>query len=690
MNRMLIVMAALTVAVPAAAADKKVEEAYAKADSQLAKGRTEEAEKTMEKLVQQVPTAEAHTYRARLQLKAGNEEGAATSAAEAKKLSGAATPEIKADALATLAVLDLERGSSKDAVTHAQEAATLAGTPANLALLARAQARTGDPAAVATAQKGVEADAQSAAAHEGLGHAMLAMQRGDEAAAAFRKSLELEPKRASARTGLANALIATGKPADAVTEAKKATEDDPKSGEAFATLGTAILAAGTPNRDAAWNEAIAQAQMGAFESPRNAVVQTSVGRLFEQGGNLDQGAMAYRKALESDPGFVPAQLQLLQIESRKGDLTAAIARAKSLAQSQPQNMDVQVTLGKLLARNGDWDAAVVPLGNAAKAMPTSAEVQALAGTAYQFNGQSDDALAAYKKAVQFAPNNNDYRSTYGLLLGLNKQYAEGITELTKVTGTPGYKDAAGWVNLGWLYRNVDPPKANESAQAYQKALQIDPKSSQAALGLAWAQLTAQQYDQAIAAFTKAMELDKANAIVSLNGMGWAHYFKKDMAKAEDLFKQATAAGRGDGRLAEAIKNYRERGEAEIERARQAQIAAQRRESEGGDVDSLCSQLTGGGGVGAAAKLGTMGKPAVSCLIWGFRNASSMAVQQAAARALGNIGSAAREACPHLQSIARNNPYETTMMDAKQQDLWVRYEDLRRAARNAMGKIGCGG
>jgi hypothetical protein len=31
-----------------------------------------------------------------------------------------------------------------------------------------------------------------------------------------------------------------------------------------------------------------------------------------------------------------------------------------------------------------------------------------------------------------------------------------------------------------------------------------------------------------------------------------------------------------------------------------------------------------------------------------------------------------------------------MMDAKQQDLWVRYEDLRRAARNAMGKIGCGG
>jgi tetratricopeptide (TPR) repeat protein len=689
MKRILIALAALTAAVPALAADKKVEDAYAKADSQLAKGRTEEAEKTMEKLVQGTPTAEAHTYRSRIQLKAGNVEGAATSAAEAAKLADSATPEVKAEALAHLSSLDLERGSGKDALAHAQAAVAASASAASLAALARAQARLGDPAAVETGNKAVAAGATSAAAHEALGHALLAMQRGDDAAAAFRKALELEPKRASAGAGLANALVATGKAAEAVTVAKKATEDNDKSGEAFAAYANALYAA-APNKEQGWGEAINQAQQGAFVSPRNPVVLTSVARLFENGGNLDQAATNLRKALEVDPGYVPAQLQLLQIESRKGDLAAAIARAKSLAQTQPQNLDVQLTLGKLLARNGDWDEAAVALGKVAVAMPSSAEVQALAGTAFQFTGQSDDALVAYKKAVQLAPSNNDYRSTYGLLLGLNKQYAEGITELTKVTSSPGYKDAAGWVNLGWLYRNVDPPKAAESANAYQKALQIDPKNSQAALGLAWAQLTAQQYDQAIVAFTKAMELDKANAIVSLNGIGWSHYFKKDMAKAEEYFKQAAAAGRGDARLAEAIKNFRERGEAELERQRQAQIANQRQESQGGDVDSLCGQLAGGGGVGAAAKLGSMGKPAVSCLIWATRNASSMAVQQAAARALGNIGGAAREACPHLQSIARNNPYETTMMDAKQQDLWVRYEDLRRAARGSIGKIGCGG
>ena len=89
---------------------------------------------------------------------------------------------------------------------------------------------------------------------------------------------------------------------------------------------------------------------------------------------------------------------------------------------------------------------------------------------------------------------------------------------------------------------IKPLKPFKDKAAYQKALQIDPKNSQAALGLAWAQLTAQQYDQAIAAFSKAMELEKGNAVVALNGMGWAHYFKKDMEKAEALFKQASAAG----------------------------------------------------------------------------------------------------------------------------------------------------
>ena len=356
-------------------------------------------------------------------------------------------------------------------------------------------------------------------------------------------------------------------------------------------------------------------------------------------------------------------------------------------------MDVQVTLGKLLARNGDWEEAVVPLGKAAKAMPASAEVQALAGTAYQYAGQSDDALAAYKKAVQLAPNNMEYRSTYGLLLGLNKQYEPGIAELQKVTGSAGYKDAAGWVNLGWLYRNVDPPKAAESAAAYHKALQIDPKNAQAALGLGWAHLTGTQYDQAIEAFNKAIALDKTTAGEAYNGIGWSYFFKKDIAKAKATAEQAKTAGRNVASLLQNIDRFEKQGVA-AEEARKAFLDSQRAEASSGggqaDAGSLCSQVQrgGAGAIGAARKLGGQGAAGVQCLVYALSSSQDIGLKQAAASSLGSIGGAARSACPHLAPIARSNPYEQTIMDTKQQDLWVRWEDLRRVARSAMSKIGC--
>ena len=78
-----------------------------------------------------------------------------------------------------------------------------------------------------------------------------------------------------------------------------------------------------------------------------------------------------------------------------------------------------------------------------------------------------------------------------------------------MTGTPGYKDAAGWANLGWVYRNLNKPQ--ESIAAYQKALELDPKQEQAALGLGWAYQYTKEYDKAIAAYNQAIQIDPKDA-----------------------------------------------------------------------------------------------------------------------------------------------------------------------------------
>src|SRR5262245_8936524 len=243
-------------------ADKRVDDAVAKAEDQIAKGKTEEAVKTIQKLVSQ-PSAEAFTAAARLQLRIGKVEEANQSAGQAVQQAASATPEIKAAAYAIQSQLDLLRGTGKDAAANAQKAVEAQATPAALAALARAQVRTGDAAgAVTTAEKGVAAAASSADAHEALGEAQLAAGKGAEAQAAFAKALSLDPKMTAARVGSARALLAQNKAAEAAAEARKATEESPNDGDAFATLGLAQLAQGS------WNEAIASAQAGQVKNER--------------------------------------------------------------------------------------------------------------------------------------------------------------------------------------------------------------------------------------------------------------------------------------------------------------------------------------------------------------------------------------------------------------------------------------
>ena len=177
-------------------ADKKLDEALSKAESQLEKGRADEALKGLQKTVSQAASSEGYVILSRFQARLGSAEHLEAAAAAAVKAVELATaPDAKVDALANQVSFDLTRGSSREALTHAEAAAKVQETPASLAALARAQTRIGNPvAALSAAQRAVQAGADSAAAHNALGEALLASGKRDEAAAAFRKATELDPR----------------------------------------------------------------------------------------------------------------------------------------------------------------------------------------------------------------------------------------------------------------------------------------------------------------------------------------------------------------------------------------------------------------------------------------------------------------------------------------------------------------
>jgi tetratricopeptide (TPR) repeat protein len=673
------------VALPAWA-DKKVDDAVAKAKEQRLKGRDDEAEKTLRKLADQQPASpEAHAALTQLLIDLNKIDEAAVSAKKALDVAGAAPAEAKAAALATMASLDLMRGSGKEAVKNAQEATQLAPSAANLAVLARAQVRAQDPAALQTAEKAVQAGA-SAASHTALGEAQLAAGKGAEASTSFRKAVELDAKHTAAKVGLAHSLIAQGKAAEAIAEAKKATEADPNSGAAFAVHGLAILAENKANAAAALNEA----GQASFLAPRNAAVQVAVGRIFEQAGNLDQAVTAFRKAMEADPDYVPARVSLVQGLIYRGKTDEAIPEAKKLAEGYPNNGEAQLLYGRLLLQKGEFVAAVQPLEKASQSLPGSAEAHAFLGTAQQYTGNSAGALEAYRKAVTLAPNNVSYRSTLGLLLGIADKYDEAVKELTAVVNSPGYKDTAGWTNLGWVYRNMEPTsKPEEAIKAYSKALELDPKNSQAALGLGWAYSFNRKYDEAINSFQKAISLEPKTGAEANNGIAWCYYFKNDLVKAKEFAGKAKTEGRNVAGLLANIDKKEKAPSQTTDQEADVAFRQEQRAKEAPDVHTRGQALMKGPGKTAAARdLAKFGKPAVQYLVFAAVNDPNFEVRTASIQSLGTIGGGARDACAQLKQLQANNPYDQVMSDKATMEKFVVYEDLRKAARASMRSIGC--
>jgi superkiller protein 3 len=696
MKTTLSMAAALSLLAGPALADKKLDEAIAKAEEQLAKGKPEEALKTLAKEVEKNPSTLAHTALANFQIRLAMCDEAVVNADRAVQMAAGAGGTVKGQAHATRAAVALRCGSGKDALAQAEEAAKADPGPPTLAVLARAYARVGDAAkALDAAEKA--AAGNGAPAQEARGEALLAVRKLDDATAAFRKALELDPKLTSARVGLAQALTAAGKHAEAVAEARKASEADPRSAEAFGVLALAILA----ENPKSWNDAIAQAQQGAFVNPKSVVAQAAVAKLFEANNQHDQAQGAWRRVLEIDPGYGPAQGALVDMMIRKGELEPALAAARKLAAENPSSGDAQLRIGEILLRKAQkaasvpealklYEESVPPLEAAAKALPSSPEANYYLGQALQYTGEVSRAVGAYKKAVDLAPNSLDFRSTYGLALGLAGRDDEAVAELKKVTASPNYKGLAGWANLGWVYRNMDPPRTEESIAAYKKALEIDAKNAQVHLGLGWAYSYTREWDLSIASFNQATELDKSLEAEAYNGIAWAHFFKRDMPQARSFAEKAKAKGRNvkqlESNIAKVEAALKAGQEAQARAALDAAQAARREEFDLGEANRDLQSRNASVRRKACTELRKGGADAVELLCYTAQTDADMTVREACTGSLNALGCKAKSCLSPLQRVLANPPPVSINPSKEEVQLQMQWGDFSRVVRETVAKL----
>jgi tetratricopeptide (TPR) repeat protein len=684
MRWMAAVVVGLVMAAGSAWADKRLDDAVSKAEEQLRKAKDlrdkspdeadraiQDAIKTIQKVADQdAQNPEARLALARILLRAGKRDDAGTAFARAVELAPAAAGPMRAQAFAALADYELTRGSNAKALTAAETAVKAEASAANLALLARAQARVADPAlALQTVERALQAGPTVAAAHEAKGVALLALGRTPEAVVSLRKAVELGPTVASAQIALAIALLQQNNAAAALEAARAATKADPQSAEALAVQG---LAAGKAN-PGEWGAAIGDAQQGAFLDAKSPLVQWAVGQLFEQNNNYEQAITAYQASVAIDPGFCPAAAGLVQTTYRTGRDTAAMPWAQKLAPANPFCGGVQLTYGEMLLRKDDYAKALPALEKAAKLLPDSADANYFLGLAYTYQGKIPEAVVPYRRAVelnqaalgrtqetdkaieQLKRADLDYRTAYGLALGRAQEIDDAIKELQSVVKTPGYNKSDAWINLGYVLRMAR--RAPEAIEAYQKALSIDPKSAPAALGLALSLGQAKRCDEAVPAFRKAAELDpnaKMDSLIQIARCVVTQQFTakpRDIAAAEKAYNEALAvAGPANETLTAVAKNL------EILKKPGPPTGDQ-----GGDIEidvprfARCLMNAGKCAVAertrAVGELKKAGRDGVPYIAFALRVDSDPSVRQAARGALESLKGAACAAGGDLKLLA---------------------------------------
>ena len=697
----LVLLGAVSLASTKARADVKTDQAIAKAEEQFAKGKPDEAIKSLVKLAAGNPSVEAYLALGRIQEMNGNGDDAAASIAKAVEISASAPPTLKAQALAASAQLALRNGTGAYALDMATKAVAVEKNGVSLGTLASAQARVGDAkAAHASADAAIAAGATSSVAHAGKGDAFTASGQAPDAVASYRKATELDPKNVTAQVGLVYALVAANKAAEAKPIALKATEMDKNSGPAFAALGYAISAEKKfDGNDASWSDAIAQAQQGVFLAPKNPQVQVVVAKLFEARGNYDQAQVAYLAAIAADPGYTPAKSAIIMNNFRRGDIDGALKAAEELVKTNPNSPEANKMYGEFLARKGQYKEAVPPLEKATAAMPTNADAWAILAHSYHMTRSFEDGKDAYAKAVQLNPNNNEIKSNYGLLLGMSGEPDKGAQVLVDLINSPGYKSAAGFANYGWVLSRVKPPRAGEAIAAYKKAIELEPGNAGLYFGMGWAQYYATNYPEAIAAFDKSGAMDKAYFAETRGAVGWCQYF---MAVAADknapnfgatkaALVAAETAGRPDGRLADAVARY-EKAILEGKAAAAAAAAAAARAEAAQDVvdiGKLTRQLRSQSiqqRVDAARGLAAAGADAAEALAYAIETDSIIDVREAATESLRKMGPGARKALPALNRYIRSIPLADPTGGAEVMKLELRESDMRGVIRGIINKL----
>ncbi|MCP5155466.1 MAG: PEP-CTERM system TPR-repeat protein PrsT [Ectothiorhodospiraceae bacterium] len=277
----------------------------------------------------------------------------------------------------------------------------------------------------------------------------------------------LKPDNAPIRTQLAVSRLASGDTDEAVSELEAAVGSDPGFSRADVLL---VLTHFQARR---YDKALEAARQLVDKRGDQPAAHNLLGAALEASKNRTEARAAYTKALEIDPSYVTALLNLARMDLQDGAADQARTRYDQVLERRPDHPTALVALAKMAADAGRSEEGIGLLERARTKNPSAVEPRLILTNYHLRQGNRDDALRLAREASELAPDNPL------VLLGL------GRAEL-----------AAG--------------QASSAARTLQKLLDATPRSAEAWLLAAQASATLGRNDEAQGRLEKALELEPTN------------------------------------------------------------------------------------------------------------------------------------------------------------------------------------
>ena len=244
-----------------------------------------------------------------------------------------------------------------------------------------------------------------------------------------------------------------------------------------------------------------------------------MGMAYNRQDYLNRALEEYKLAMQNDPTSPFLSAELADLYARTDRIRDAVLEAEDVLRRDPNNLEARKLLGRIYLR---------VLGN-----------QGGGGRA-----QSDvlrRAIEQYEKITELAPKDVESKITLGRLYRANSDYTKAEAVLKQALALQPESEEA-LTTLAFLY--TDTSQLNAAVELLQKVTSKSPKPRLfAALASAYEQ--ARDYESAIKAYRRALELDKDNPDY-LRGLGQNLLFNEQYEEALAPYRQVAAADPQDG------------------------------------------------------------------------------------------------------------------------------------------------